>query len=102
MAKSIHRPEYAVLTALLRQAREQSGMHQTEAAAALGRSQSFLSDVERGARRLDIIELWDLCEILGLDFPSLATRVDEEIRKLNSSRAAKRRGAQPKRAAPKR
>ncbi|GGJ36578.1 hypothetical protein [Pseudomonas avellanae] len=35
--------------------------------AAQGRPQSFMSDVERGVRRLDMVQLRDLCQILGSD-----------------------------------
>ncbi|WP_390620440.1 helix-turn-helix domain-containing protein [Gimesia panareensis] len=32
----------------------------------LGRPQSFVSKYESGERRLDILELYDVCEALGL------------------------------------
>lgn len=36
---------------------------------ALNRSQSFMSDIERGVRRLDLVELRDICAVfkIGLD-----------------------------------
>ena len=57
MPKSIHRPEYTVLCALLREKRLEAGLQQTEVSARLKRRQPFVSDVERGVRRLDLIEL---------------------------------------------
>ncbi len=86
MSKSIHRPEYAVLTELLRDARLRAGKHQADVAAALDRSQSFVSDVELGARRLDLLELRDLCQILGVDFLDFVRVLDQAIRALPAPR----------------
>ncbi|WP_428557254.1 hypothetical protein [Pseudomonas edaphica] len=41
-------------------------MTQAQCSAALGRPQSFMSDVERGVRRLDTAELRDLCLVLRI------------------------------------
>ena len=66
MEKSIYRDENLVLLRLLRQCRIESGMTQGQFAEALGRPQSFASDIERGLRRLDLIQLRDICRVLGL------------------------------------
>ena len=68
MPKTIHRQEYRVLLSLLRQRRQEAGITQVECSAALRRSQSYVSDIERGVRRLDVVQLRDLCEVLGQDF----------------------------------
>ena len=74
MAKSIHRPEYDALRQQLRQSRVHAGLTQAELSEALGRPQSFVSDIERGVRRLDVIELRELCLVFGTD---LQTFIDE-------------------------
>lgn len=66
MPKTIHRSEYRILLQLLKERRIQAGITQTECSEALGRSQSFMSDVERGVRRLDLVELRDLCAVLKI------------------------------------
>ena len=71
MPKSIHRPEYAALCALLREKRLEAGLQQTEVSARLKRRQPFVSDVERGVRRLDLIELQDLAEVHDVDLVAL-------------------------------
>lgn len=71
MPKSIHRPEHAVLCALLREKRLAAGLQQVEVSARLGRRQPFVSDVERGVRRLDLIELQDLAKLYGVDLVEL-------------------------------
>lgn len=96
MSKSIHRPEYDALTRLLREARQESGLHQAEVAAALERSQSFVSDVENGARRLDLLELRDLCRVLEVDFVDFVRRVESEIRSLPAPKRGPRARAAPK------
>lgn len=58
MAKTLYRTEDSVLRAMLRDAGERAGLTQIDVSAAVGKSQTFLSDVERGVRRLDVIELW--------------------------------------------
>ena len=71
MPKSIHRPEHAVLCALLREKRLAAGLQQAEVSARLGRRQPFVSDVERGVRRLDLIELQDLARLYGVELVEL-------------------------------
>ena len=67
MPKNLYSAESAVLRRQLRTAREQAGVTQAALSEALGRNQSFISDIERGVRRIDTIELWQLCKALGLD-----------------------------------
>lgn len=71
MPKSIHRPEYAVLCTLLREKRLAAGLQQAEVSARLKRRQPFVSDVERGVRRIDLIELQDLVDVYGVDLIDL-------------------------------
>lgn len=66
MAKTIHRAEYDIIRDLLREKRVDSGLTQVEVSQRMGRSQSFVSDVERGVRRVDVLELRDLCELFGI------------------------------------
>lgn len=82
MPKTIHRPEYDVLRRMIRAARVDAGEAQTALTDQLGRSQSFLSDIERGVRRIDVIELRDLCRILKLDFLTFMGRFEAELARL--------------------
>lgn len=79
MRKSIHTDEYATLIDLLREVREAAGATQSDVSRHLGRSQSFVSDVELGKRRLDIIELRDMCNFLGLDFPAFVRKLEHRL-----------------------
>lgn len=57
MSKSIHSNEYKTVIKKLREAREAAGLTQTEAAEKLGKPQSYISKIERGERRIDVVEL---------------------------------------------
>lgn len=46
-------------------------MTQADCLKALGCPQSSMSDVETGSRRIDIVQLRDLCQILGVDLTDL-------------------------------
>ncbi len=57
-----------VLLALLREARQSAGVTQTALAEFLGFRQTDISKVERGDRRLDILELRAWVDGLGVPF----------------------------------
>jgi transcriptional regulator with XRE-family HTH domain len=67
MAKSLHTPEYERFRAFLVAARERAGLTQVEVSARLGRPQSFVAKYEGGERRLDVVELLQVCSALGVD-----------------------------------
>lgn len=52
---------------LLVEAREGAGLSQQEVAARMGKHQTFVSKVEQGQRRLDLIEFLQMAEVLGID-----------------------------------
>ena len=79
MPKTIHRHENGVLLRLLKERRLQAGLTQEQCSAALGRSQSFMSDVERGVRRLDNVQLRDLCRIFGTDLPKFVSTFERRL-----------------------
>lgn len=80
MPKAIYRPEHDVFLAILKARRAESGMTQTECSHALGRPQSFMSDVERGIRRLDIIQIRDLCSILGCELIDVIAEFEHALK----------------------
>ncbi len=65
--KSIHQASNRVFLSLLVQARETAGMTQQQLADKLERPQSFVSKVENGERRLDVIEFLEFCRLLKAD-----------------------------------
>lgn len=56
-----------ILLRLLRQIRKSAGLRQADVAEALGQPQSFVSKYESGERRLDLLELEQVCNACGTD-----------------------------------
>ncbi|MNN16134.1 Helix-turn-helix domain protein [compost metagenome] len=79
MPKTIYRPEHTALLHLLKTYRKAAGLTQAECSKALDRPQSFMSDVENGTRRLDIVQLRDLCKVLGISLPELVQELETAI-----------------------
>ncbi len=66
--KSIHRKEYKELLAALSRARKDAGMTQAELAKKLKKPQSYISKIENGERRLDVVELMEIAKVVGFDY----------------------------------
>jgi DNA-binding XRE family transcriptional regulator len=81
MPKTIYRPEYAVLVELVREMRLEAGLTQTDVSTQLGVTQSHLSDVERGTRRLDLIELRDLAGVCGVSLADIVLELETRLKK---------------------
>jgi transcriptional regulator with XRE-family HTH domain len=79
MPKTIYRHEYDVLLSLLKKYRKEADLTQVECSKALGRPQSFMSDVETGSRRLDVVQLRDLCKVLGIGLHDLITEFENSL-----------------------
>ena len=71
MTQSRHSSRYRKLLAVLRQAREKAGVTQVEVARHFGAHASFISKIESGERRIDVVELADLCRIYGVRLATL-------------------------------
>jgi transcriptional regulator with XRE-family HTH domain len=59
--------QYKIVGACLAAARRRAKVTQQELAARLGKPQSFVSEYERGQRRVDVIELLVISRALGVD-----------------------------------
>ncbi|CAE1136355.1 helix-turn-helix domain-containing protein [Xanthomonas euroxanthea] len=57
---------YGVLLTHLRRMRRHAGLTQVELAKAWGTSQGVISKIERGERRLDLVEFVSLCKAMRL------------------------------------
>lgn len=80
MDRTIGSREWAVLLVLLREVRHEAGLTQIELAQRLGRTQSLVSDIESGQRRVDIVELRTICGALGLSLEQLVKRWEQRLR----------------------
>lgn len=64
-------------------------MSQTQVARALGRHQPFIANIESGERRVDLVELLDLAEVIDLDLDAL-------IAAMMAKRTTRRRKRRPR------
>ncbi len=79
LEKTLHSEEYGAVLRVLQVAREEAGLTQEQLALRLGETQSFVSKVERGERRLDIVELKNFGHALGLSFLTIAERIEASL-----------------------
>jgi transcriptional regulator with XRE-family HTH domain len=63
----IEAAHYRAVGACLAVARRQANINQQELAATLGKPQSFVSEYERGQRRVDVVEFLVIARALGAD-----------------------------------
>jgi transcriptional regulator with XRE-family HTH domain len=74
--QNIYSRQHEALRYLLLNIRKEGGLRQTEVARRLGRPQSFVSKYESGQRRLDLIELEEICHALGISLLEFVARFE--------------------------
>jgi len=67
MAKSIFSRDHKLLIQKLKKARNDSGLEQEGVARLLRKTQSYISKIESGQRRIDIIQLKEFAKIYKKD-----------------------------------
>lgn len=65
MDKTIHHDEYKIFIKRLKKARTEAGLTQVEVAKKLNSTQAYISKVEKGQLRVDVLELKKLARIYG-------------------------------------
>lgn len=66
MAKSRHTAKYQRLLRALRDARKAAGLTQVEVARRFRCHAPFVSKIESGERRVDVVELAEFCQVYGV------------------------------------
>lgn len=67
------------LLELLKEVRAEAGLKQAELARRLGVAQSFISKYESGERRLDLLEMHEVCHAVGIRLADFAKRLDTAL-----------------------
>lgn len=75
MPKSVFSDAHDVLVEALVSARRDAGVLQEDLASRIGKNQSFISRIESGQRRVDILEFVALARALAVDPAKLFQRV---------------------------
>lgn len=81
MGSTIYSAEHRQFVALLRELREAAGLTQDELATLLDRDQPWVSVVESGQRRVDVIELREICRALSVDPVEFMATLEQRIRR---------------------
>jgi len=93
MQKSTHTPEYRCILKKLVEIRQASGLTQRDLAARLGREHSFVWRIEKGERRLDLLEFRWLCRALNFRADDVYTDLMREMDRMpqNTAKSLKHR-----------
>lgn len=67
------------LQALLKRIRQDKEIRQVELAERLGVPQSFVSKYETGDRRLDILELRQICNAVGISLEEFIQKLEDSL-----------------------
>ena len=78
MARDLNSPRYTKLREMIVASRKGAGLSQGAVAQRLGRPQSYIADIERSERRIDVIEFVALGEAIGFDCSSILRAVVAE------------------------
>ena len=75
MKKSTHTEEYKAVLDQLVKMRKEAGFTQRQLAEKLEREHSFVWRIEKGERRLDVVEFFWVCNALGYDAAKVYTEL---------------------------
>ena len=79
MEKSLYSENQKKLQKLLRDLRMNAEMRQEDVADVLDVPQSFVSKYESGERRLDILELREVCAAIGVSLSVFCRKLESEL-----------------------
>lgn len=69
------------LLKFLRDMRKESNQTQAEVAVKLHRPQTYVSKYELGERRLDLLEIYDICNACDVTLAEFLARIEPELKK---------------------
>lgn len=67
MDKTIYTKDHKFLVAQLKKARQEAGFDQGMVAKSLGKTQSYVSKIESGQRRIDVVQLKEFAKVYKKD-----------------------------------
>lgn len=71
MPSTIRSPRQKLLVERITDARKEAGITQADLAKRFGKHQPFIANIEAGERRIDVVELIEIAEIIGMDIHAL-------------------------------
>jgi transcriptional regulator with XRE-family HTH domain len=79
--KTLNKKEFKILLDQLYRLRLSSGLRQLDLAKKLKTPQSFISKIESGERRIDLIELREICIALGSNLKEFINEFEKALDK---------------------
>ena len=79
MKRSIKEIQQERLQTLLKQIRHDRGIRQIDLAEKLGVPQSYVSKYESGDRRLDVLELRQVCDAIGISIKEFIQKLEDSL-----------------------
>ena len=79
MDKSLYSRQQIELQRLLRELRLAAGLRQQDVADLIKEPQSFISKYESGERRLDVLELREVCSSIGITLERFAALLEKRL-----------------------
>ena len=79
MLKRVPYGHKEALLRLLRTSRLEAKLTQAQLADRLGKPQNFVSLYEKGVRRLDVLELREVCKALGISVATFVRRLEKNL-----------------------
>ncbi|HEX7313121.1 MAG TPA: helix-turn-helix transcriptional regulator [Pyrinomonadaceae bacterium] len=80
MKKRVYIAQRSRLVSLLREIRIEAGLTQMELAERIERDQTFVSKYESGQRRLDVLELREICQSVGVTLEEFVRRLEKALK----------------------
>ncbi len=80
MKKRIYIAQRDRLVNLLREMRIEAGLTQTDLAAHIEKDQAYVSRYESGQRRLDVLEVREICQAIGITLEKFAQKLDRALK----------------------
>jgi len=78
-SNTLYKKENEVLIQLIREMRTAAGLTQAACAEALGKPQSYVSKIEGGSQRIDLLQLRDYCRICGVSLINFVKKLESKL-----------------------
>jgi transcriptional regulator with XRE-family HTH domain len=80
MKKRIYMAQRGRLVNLLREMRIEAGLTQVDLAARIEKDQAYVSRYESGQRRLDVLEVREICQAIGISLEEFVKRLEKALK----------------------
>ena len=80
MKKRIYIAQRGRLVSLLREMRVEAGLTQVDLAARIEKDQAYVSRYESGQRRLDVLEVREICQAIGITLEEFVKKLEKALK----------------------